>query len=254
MFISYLVIQMNFIYADSHVWIYIDIPDKKPVEGSVFTTDVKIASWRGAPGALDLIIHYNPKALELIDFSISEETAITANYYIDSTTKMDEWRLAYFQLENDQDIDSIQTICSLSWLLIDASFSSTDIDLEVKELVEFSWNLVEVYAFGQHIEFFPGDTTLLPNTLELDQNYPNPFNYYTIIEYHIPEETNVTLSVFNISGQLISTLVNEKLPQGNYKTVWKGKDNEGYTAASGVYFYQLEAGSLVKNNKMLFLK
>lgn len=89
----------------------------------------------------------------------------------------------------------------------------------------------------------------VPVTFELMQNYPNPFNPVTTIRYSVPVGTHVTLKVFDILGNEVATLVNNYNNAGNYNIRW-----EPSNATSGVYFYQLKAGDVVKTNKMILLR
>lgn len=84
---------------------------------------------------------------------------------------------------------------------------------------------------------------------KLERNYPNPFNPATTISFSIPIKSFVTLKVFDLSGREVSTLLSHELPAGSYRQQWSG---EGVT--SGVYFYQLRAGSFVHTNKLLLLR
>ncbi len=88
-----------------------------------------------------------------------------------------------------------------------------------------------------------------PMSYQLDQNYPNPFNPTTVIQYSLPQASNVTLRVFNILGQEVATLVNAVEPAGTYRAVVDGK-----SLASGVYIYRLQAGSFTDVKRMVLLK
>jgi minor extracellular serine protease Vpr len=88
-----------------------------------------------------------------------------------------------------------------------------------------------------------------PETYALDQNYPNPFNPSTTIGFSIPAQKHVTVKIFNLLGQLVSTLVDEEMMAGKYKVEWNTKG-----LASGTYFYRLEAGSFMESRKMVLLK
>ncbi len=91
--------------------------------------------------------------------------------------------------------------------------------------------------------------------LSLQQNNPNPFNPETAISYTIPMSANISLNIFNIKGQKVRTLVSEKQERGNHSIRWDGKDALGNNAASGVYFYRLDAeGQPSQTRKMLLLK
>jgi flagellar hook assembly protein FlgD len=94
----------------------------------------------------------------------------------------------------------------------------------------------------------------VPGVYLLHQNYPNPFNAETAIRYQIPESVIVELSIFDINGKEVIELVNRRQPAGEYKVAWNGKDKRGGDVPSGIYFYQLRAGSFVKVRKALFIK
>lgn len=94
----------------------------------------------------------------------------------------------------------------------------------------------------------------IPSTIYLSQNYPNPFNPTTQIEFSLPEQTTVTLEVFDITGRHIATLLNGELNSGNYLVTWNATDQSGRLVSSGVYFYRLQAGNFVETRRMVFLK
>jgi hypothetical protein len=83
----------------------------------------------------------------------------------------------------------------------------------------------------------------------LSQNYPNPFNPRTIINYELPITNYVDLSVFNLLGQNVATLVNEHQQAGYHQVEW---DASGF--ASGIYYYRIEAGNFTETRKMIYLK
>lgn len=88
----------------------------------------------------------------------------------------------------------------------------------------------------------------------LMQNYPNPFNPTTTIMYQIPSESNVTLVIYDILGNEITTLVNDTKTVGVHHSVWNGLDRNGKSVSSGMYFYRLTTDQGVKTNKLLLLK
>jgi hypothetical protein len=98
-------------------------------------------------------------------------------------------------------------------------------------------------------DFVDADVTASLRT-ELGQNYPNPFNPATTIKFSLAEPQNVTLSVFNVRGQLVSRLIDgEQMAIGPHTVPFVAND-----LASGVYFYRLEAGSYVEMKKMVLMK
>jgi hypothetical protein len=98
------------------------------------------------------------------------------------------------------------------------------------------------------------ETEIDISEFSLEQNYPNPFNPVTMIKYTIPqnekrETKNVTLIVYDILGNKISTLVDEQKSSGSYEVKFNGND-----LSSGIYFYQLKAGDFISTKKMLLIK
>jgi len=100
-----------------------------------------------------------------------------------------------------------------------------------------------------------------PYTFDLGQNYPNPFNPSTAISFtvyssqfivHGPIHT--TLTIYNILGEKVRTLIDDNRVPGNYQIIWKGKDEEGKDVASGVYFYRLEVGEKSISKRMVLLR
>jgi hypothetical protein len=83
----------------------------------------------------------------------------------------------------------------------------------------------------------------------LEQNFPNPFNPTTTIEYALPGNADVKLTVYNVLGQEAATLVNENKPAGTYRVPF-----DGSRLASGLYFYRLQAGPYVEMKKLVLLK
>lgn len=87
----------------------------------------------------------------------------------------------------------------------------------------------------------------------LQQNYPNPFNCQTVIGYQLPRPSAVEISIFNLQGQKVTTLLKGYRAAGFHKLIWNGKDDCGRLAASGVYLCRLRANDLVQIRKMMFI-
>ncbi len=94
----------------------------------------------------------------------------------------------------------------------------------------------------------------LPGKFSLGKNYPNPFNPSTIIEYALSTRSHVEITVYNVLGQKINTLVNTTMPAGEHSVAWDGTDYNGSNVASGLYLYQIQAGDYAETRKMLLLK
>ena len=99
----------------------------------------------------------------------------------------------------------------------------------------------------------PGPKTL-PKRFELSQNYPNPFNPSTTIAFELPTKGHVELTIFNILGEKVTTLVNQVLPAGRHSVEWNATDVRGRSVASGVYLYRIKSGETVISKKMMLVK
>ena len=112
---------------------------------------------------------------------------------------------------------------------------------------------------GPHC-FYIGGTAVterepgLPEDFALSQNYPNPFNPTTTIYFDLPVRSHVNLTIYNVLGQSVKTLVDEDLAAGKYEETWDGKSDSGAHVATGIYFYKIEAESFVETKKMMLLK
>jgi len=92
-------------------------------------------------------------------------------------------------------------------------------------------------------------STEIPSSFSLSQNYPNPFNPITKIRFDLPKNVNVKLTIYDMLGREVETIVNEQLNAGSYEVNWEGTK---YT--SGVYYYRLNAGEFVETKKMILVK
>lgn len=101
---------------------------------------------------------------------------------------------------------------------------------------------------------FVVQTGKAPSAFQLSQNYPNPFNPSTEIQYAITEPGHVTLTIFNLLGKEVKTLVDEDKPAGIYQVQWDGKDALGKETPSGIYFYRITAGEKSEIRKMTKIK
>ncbi len=93
-----------------------------------------------------------------------------------------------------------------------------------------------------------------PVVFSLSQNYPNPFNPTTQIAFDIAQTERVNISIFNILGQRVATIIDGEMSAGSHVVTWNGQSQRGELLASGVYFYRLSTPSFTAVKKMLLLK
>jgi len=96
--------------------------------------------------------------------------------------------------------------------------------------------------------------TVMPIAFTLHQNYPNPFNPITNLRYDLPEQAQVTLTVFDLMGRQITQLVNTTQDVGYKSVQWNATNSFGKPVSAGVYLYQIRAGEFIQTKKMVVLK
>ncbi len=95
----------------------------------------------------------------------------------------------------------------------------------------------------------------VPASFSLNQNYPNPFNPTTTIKFNTENtEKNTEIVIYNIKGQKVKSLVNEKLDAGAHQVVWDGTNDSGKPVTSGIYFYKMKSGNYTSTKKMILVK
>lgn len=121
-------------------------------------------------------------------------------------------------------------------------------------------DVIRIYNFvrlvrdiGATVEIY-GNNKILIEYLVLNQNYPNPFNPSTSITYEILTDTDVTIKVYDIIGEEVTTLVNKHHVSGQYTIKWDGINNNGQLVGGGIYIYKLFAGDQSQTNSMVLLK
>jgi N-acetylneuraminic acid mutarotase len=96
--------------------------------------------------------------------------------------------------------------------------------------------------------------TLRPTEFALLQNYPNPFNGETVIRFQLPTEQRVQIQLYNMRGQLVTTLLDERRDAGYHRVSWNGRDAAGRPVASGIYIYLIQAGTNRTSKKLVILR
>lgn len=146
----------------------------------------------------------------------------------------------------------------LTWLI---SFAGLDTSITPVAGDVFTMKTLKPFTHNDVFEFTPLPTGIASNETDvishgflLWHNYPNPFNPETSIRFYIPHRTDVTLKVYNIFGQEVACLWDDKIGAGFHTVTWNGTDSKGLKTSSGLYVCQLRAGSCIKTMKMLLLR
>ncbi len=123
-------------------------------------------------------------------------------------------------------------------------------------------NILVVPNFNSNtVDFIPflqlstsDEQSSIPSGFRLQQNYPNPFNPTTTIQYDIPNQTQVSIVIYNMIGKKIVELANGTKEAGTHSIKWNGLDYKGNPVSAGIYLYQTQAGQFVQTKKMMLLK
>jgi len=94
----------------------------------------------------------------------------------------------------------------------------------------------------------------LPKAFSLHQNYPNPFNPVTTLRYNLPDDGNVNITIYDMMGRQISTLVSSQQTAGYKSLQWNATNNAGSPVSAGIYLYMIQAGDFRQTKKMVLLK
>ena len=194
----------------------------------------------------------DPLPVEMISFDgVRNKNSITIQW----RTASEIGCLGFHVWRKAENADSFSRITVDSDLILGHGNSSAEnkysfIDYNVKEFISYTYKIEELTINGE--SNFYGlivvDRTI--SFFDLKQNYPNPFNPATTIEYQIDKTSHADLSIYNIIGQKVATLVSEKQPTGSYKTEWNATGFPG-----GIYFYRLETDKgNIQTRKLILLK
>ncbi|CAN5525632.1 hypothetical protein BH10BAC5_BH10BAC5_27930 [soil metagenome] len=111
------------------------------------------------------------------------------------------------------------------------------------DIYETGFNTTGLVGIGN------GNVTTTPTEYSLSQNFPNPFNPQTLINYNIPQNGNVRISIYDGIGRLVNTLIDQNQNAGSHEVTWNAA-----SYSSGIYFYKLESGSFVETKRMTLIK
>jgi hypothetical protein len=185
------------------------------------------------------------------------------DYYIFTTTS--DWDSLYVRIDSDPTLDVDMYLYDYNGSIIASAGTYGTKELLKKNPLTAGTYYIRAYkSSGQGsygIKFSNNDITdpltdvkkdeteIIPTSFSLSQNYPNPFNPATTIKYDLPQNSNVTLKVYDILGKEVATLVNENEQAGTYTVKFNANN-----LASGIYFYRINAGSFSQTKKFILMK
>jgi hypothetical protein len=166
--------------------------------------------------------------------------------------------ISYYVLDKSADEDFItdqySSISTSETSYIDTAFEDGQTLYYRLSAVDSTGNVSD-YSEVISIEAVVGiENSTIPKTFILNHNYPNPFNPSTTIRYGLPEDSIVSMVIYDVRGQVVKMLDSEHQSAGWYDIVWNGETTDGKTISTGIYFARLVAGDNSQVIKMLYLK
>ena len=122
--------------------------------------------------------------------------------------------------------------------------------------MEYTYRLSDVSSNGEIAELFTAsaEAAVTPSLTQLLAAYPNPFNPQTCIPYQLSQDSQVEISIYDVLGRQVRTLIDQHQYAGSYKTWWNGMDDAGHPLPSGAYIVRMQTGKASQTNKVLYIK
>jgi hypothetical protein len=224
----------------------LSMEDHGVAPGSVAAVPINITNGSNIYG-FEAVLEFDPAVLEFDTLLLSETMA---NYLI-ITNPLEEGVVKV--AASGSNVDGDEGIFATLYFNVSSDFT----DETVIQVNNLRWNEGEVvenaaqttlsYALGIEEE-------LLPDVYALHQNFPNPFNPITTLRYNLPENSLVSITIYDIMGREVKSLINQTQDAGFKSVIWNATNDYGKPVSAGVYLYQIQADEFVQTKKMVLLK
>ncbi len=223
----------------------VSISDRFELSDDTIKFPLSIDDMSGVLGA-DISLSYDASRLKPVGVSPSD---MLSSFMFQSNIEDNEVKIAFASAEG---VEGSGDVAYIEFEIIPGAGDNLGDDLLKISDVQLNEGLIPVV-----IEQTELSLAVIPEVYALSQNYPNPFNPETVIHYDLPVRSRVDISVFNLIGQKVATLVAVEMDAGSHSVVWNAKDSNGENLASGVYLYRMEAGgseTFVRTRKLILLR
>ena len=164
--------------------------------------------------------------------------------------------LQYYLLERSTSEEFDEDVVSNA--LINITYEDDELEFDTEYFYRVSYYVDDWSDYSDTVsvilEFMELDKSKLPNDYALHQNYPNPFNPSTNLSYDLPRDSGVKLTIFNMKGSAVKTLVSEQQSAGKKILQWDATNDLGQKVSAGLYIYTIKAESFSDTKKMILLK
>ena len=161
----------------------------------------------------------------------------------------------YFVLEKatNMDFTEPEVVQTADTSYTDVNFTANETNYYRLTAVDHAGNTSD-YSTIVEAAVLSIDENMVPEVFALHQNYPNPFNPVTKLQYDLPEDSYVRVTVYDMLGNVVNNLVNDNQNSGYRSVKWNATNNQGQPVSAGVYLYSIEAGKFRQTKKMILLK
>ena len=178
-------------------------------------------------------------------------------YVILTWTPTTEEGLLYYLLERSTDEDFAEDI--VSNYLNNPYYEDNNLEYDTEYFYRVSFYAGDDWSEYSEIisvtlDWLEVDGDQLPTVYALHQNYPNPFNPVTNLSYDLPEDAMVNITIYDVMGKSIRTLVNSPQSAGYRSLHWNATNDNGQPVSAGLYIYSIQAGQFNQTKKMILLK
>ena len=210
-------------------------------EGGPQQIDITIYDRMGSMNGVDTLYAFNPDNRMITHF-------IHLPYQADGqygTTNGNDWG------EEDNGLSTIEN--NLTWNLVwwETQFIQGDY-ITIEYLGPLS--IEDIYVFNPNDGLYSNNDNIIPTDYSLNQNYPNPFNPVTTFQYDLPEDALVNITICDIMGRVVKTLINDQQTAGYKSLHWNATNDAGSPVSAGIYLYMIQAGDFRQTKKMILLK
>jgi hypothetical protein len=198
----------------------------------------------------------NYQGTEFTTQDVSGMTYLHIDYWTDNSTALN-----FFVISQTPTVDSDYytiAIVSEQWASVDiplTTFPNVDLTDVFQFKVEGNGTIYwDNFYFYSNLVEVDNRSETLPQRFALEKNFPNPFNPSTTIRYELPEEAMVNVTIYDMMGRQVSTLVSSHQNAGYKSTQWNATNDSGEPVGAGLYLYRIEADNFVQTKKMILLK
>lgn len=200
--------------------------------------------------AIDDIDISLPVELQLFTAEVFDENKIKLHW--ETATEKNNYGFEIQRRRAGEDWEKIKFVSGagtvnkkIEYSFIDTVMGATEVDYRLRQ-VDLGGNFSFSHVIKVNLKF--------PNEYILDQNYPNPFNSTTVIEYSLPQEDRINLSIYDVTGRLVKTVVDQEQVAGHYAVNWDGKNSTGVQLPTGIYYCVLRTSNNIFSKKIVFIR